>query len=317
MSLQDSYILMTDGTKLYLHRWITSKAVPTCVILITHGMGEHGGRYTQFAEQMNVSGIVVYAPDLRGHGLTAGTPERMGHVSNENGWELLVDDLHELTQYIRSIHPDLPVFMLGHSMGSLLARRFIQRFGDDIDGVILTATGGDPGTLGKLGLWIAHFEIKRLGPNKPSKLLKRLLFGNFNRHFHPRTTGLEWLNRDEREIQLYLKDQRIATSYSAAFFRDLIKGTLALHQSNNLNDTPSELPILLLSGEKDALGNFTKNVKQTYHRFKAMNCQDISMKLYPGARHEILHEFNRKEVFADIADWINQRCNIDAALKKE
>lgn len=297
---------MRDQTKIHVHRWAPANQ-PTFALVIAHGMGEHGGRYADFARWMNDRGAAVYAPDHRGHGLSVASSGQRGHIDDSEGWELLVEDLYAVSQEIRASHPGLPLFLLGHSMGSLLARRYVQRFPDAVDGLILSATGGDPGLPGKLGLWIARREIRRRGVGTPSPLLKQLLFGGFNRRFRPRRTGFEWLNRDEHEVDLYIQDPLIATSYSAGFFRDLIGGTLALHHPANLAATPRDLPILLLSGAEDPLGGFTRDVIRTYERYKAIGCTDVTMKLYPGARHEILLELNREEVYGDIASWIDKR----------
>lgn len=298
--------LMSDQTEVHVHRWLPEEE-PSFVLLIAHGMGEHGRRYAGFARWMNGRGAAVYAPDHRGHGMTAVQPEQLGHIDDHEGWELLVEDLHALSLSIRSSHPGLPLFLLGHSMGSLLSRRFIQRFPHAVDGVILSATGGDPGLPGKLGLWIARREIRRRGVRTPSALLKQLLFGGFNRRFRPRRTGFEWLNRDEREVQFYMQDHRIVTAYSAGFFRDLIGGTLELHRPSNMAATPRDLPMLFISGAEDPLGGFTRDVIRTFERYKEIGCTDVTIKLYPGARHELLLELNREEVYGDIAAWIDQR----------
>jgi alpha-beta hydrolase superfamily lysophospholipase len=297
---------MSDGASLHVYRWLPDSRAEG-VVLAVHGMGEHGGRYARFAERMCEGGLAVYAHDQRGHGRTAGAPERLGHIADENGWERLVDDIREVIAAIRADHPGLPLFLLGHSMGSLLARRYIQRFGAELSGVVLIATGGDPGLAGRFGLTLALRGIRRHGARIPSRLLQSILFGTFNRRFRPRRTGFEWLNRDEREVDNYLRDPWVAKSYSFAFFRDLIGGTIALHQPHQFNATRRDLPMLFLSGDQDPLGGFAKNVVRIRDRYLAIGCTDVTLKLYPGARHELLQEQNREEVYADILAWIRSR----------
>lgn len=296
---------MADGRRGHLHIW-PPKADSAFVLLIIHGMGEHGGRYREFADHLNRTGGAVYAPDLRGHGHTRLSREAPVHFADEDGWELVVDDIHSFVDTLRQRHPAQPVFLLGHSMGSLLARRYLQRY-KDVAGVILSGTGGHPGWQGKLGLWLAKIEMRRLGLRQPSPLLKKLLFGGFNRHFSPRTTGLEWLTRDQEQVNLYLQDEAVASHFSAAFFRDLIKGTLDLHQPDQLRATEKELPILLLSGDKDPLGGFGKAVQDVYRQLVASGCKDVELKLYPDARHEILNEISRQDVYEDIQYWIQKK----------
>lgn len=307
MELHDQMtISASDDLALYTRRWLPQRE-PAGAVLIVHGMGEHGGRYGPFAEALAAAGFAVYAPDLRGHGLTAGSGERIVHFADERGWELVLNDIQTIVRHLRATHPASPLFLIGHSMGSLLVRRYIQQDGAALQGAVLSATQGDPGFMARIGRLMALAEIRRIGPRIPSKLLRKLLFGNFNRAFRPNRTPFDWLNRDEREVDRYMADPLIARGYTAAFFRDLIEGVIELNRSSNFARTPRTLPLLFVSGGADPLGDFAKGIADTAERYRAIGCTDVAVRVYDEARHEIFHEFGKDQVYRDIIDWMTAR----------
>lgn len=291
---------------IHIHEW-KAKKNPTCVVVIAHGMGEHGGRYEQLAQQLTAQGYAVYAPDYRGHGRTAGSKDKFGHLADHNGWNLVIEDFRDIIEDVHKEHPRLPIILFGHSMGSLLSRRYIQLYGDSVHGVILSGTSGDPGLMGKIGKLIAQWEIKKIGLTTHSPLLMKRLFGVFNKKFRPNRTPYDWLSHDTKEIDQYLNDEWVGTTFSAGFFYDLITGVHELNQPQQLLRTPKQLPLLIFSGEQDPVGNFTKGVVQTYNQFLKIGMMDVVLKFYKGARHETIHEINREEVFSDIISWIQKK----------
>jgi alpha-beta hydrolase superfamily lysophospholipase len=295
-------------TELYVHEW-KPLSTPICVVVIAHGMGEHGGRYSQLAERLTTQGYVVYAPDHRGHGRTAGSKDRFGHFADRNGWNIVVEDLRMVIQQVRLEYPHLPIILYGHSMGSLLSRRYIQRYGDTIQGVMLSGTSGDPGFMGSIGKLIALWEM-RSGSTTHSALLLKLLFGGFNKKFKPHRTAFDWLTRDTEEVDRYIHDEWVGKSYSTSFFYDLITGVNELNKRQQLLRTPRQLPILLFSGEQDPVGNFGKGVQQTYDRLCRIGCTDVTLTLYKNARHELINELNREEVFLDMISWLQAKAPI-------
>lgn len=293
-----------DGTAIYVNKWTTSKE-PRAAVQIAHGMSEHSERYTDFASALTNAGYVVYANDHRGHGKTAGSKENLGYFADENGWELVVDDLYELTKIIKKEHPDLPVFLFGHSMGSFLSRRYIQKYGQELSGLILSGTGADRGLLSSIGIMIARLEIKNKGKKGRSKLLDWLSFGNFNSQFKPARTPFDWLSRDEKEVDKYIRDPYCGEVATAGFFYDLFTGIKQLDHFERIKQVPNDLPIFLFSGDKDPVGLNTKGVLKTYRNLKKAGVKDISYKFYRDGRHEMLNEINKDEVYQDIMDWLN------------
>ena len=181
-----------DGEKIFVYRWTPENKSNTKVALqIAHGMAEHAGRYQNFADFLTSRGFIVYANDHRGHGRTAGSIKNVGYIADEHGWDIVVNDTHELTNIIKEENPGLPVFILGQSFGSLILRDYISSFGNDINGAIMSGTNADPGLLGVIGKILAKREIKKKGKRAKSPLLDNLCFGKFNKSFKPNRTDFD------------------------------------------------------------------------------------------------------------------------------
>ncbi|WP_247739318.1 alpha/beta hydrolase [Bacillus sp. 165] len=294
------YFHTTDGHKIHTKKWIEGKS-PKAIVQIAHGMAEHIERYNAFANELLKHDIYVYGNDHRGHGQTSGTPR---YFSEENGFEKVVNDMYELTNLIREEQGNVSIFLFGHSMGSFLARRYIQLYGNEIRGVLLSGTGGNPGILGKIGRTIAKWECKRNGRTSPSPLLDKLTFGNFNKQFQPARTQFEWLTRNDAEVDKYIEDSLCGGIFTAGFFHDLLTGLKIINKKKNIQLVPSALPIYIFSGSQDPVGNNTKGVQQVCNTFQRAGVTNITFKLYEGGRHEMLNEINQEEVYTDIINWI-------------
>ncbi|RAL27088.1 alpha/beta hydrolase [Thermoflavimicrobium daqui] len=294
-----------DGTHIAAYKWINNKEAKG-IVQIAHGMAEHAKRYHHFANFLNSEGYIVYANDHRGHGSTAGCKEKLGHFANENGWELVVDDLYVLTGLIKKEQSDLPIFLFGHSMGSFLSRRYIQKYGKELSGLILSGTGRDPGALGNMGRALAKLFMRYSGKTKKSKLFYQLSFGRYNQIFRPNRTEFDWLTRDEEEVDQFIKDPYCGEIATVGFFYDLLTGMKLMEQRDEMKRIPKDLPIFLISGEKDPVGEYTKGVLQAYYSYKEIGMEDLNYKFYKDGRHEILNELNRDEVYHDIVRWLNQ-----------
>jgi alpha-beta hydrolase superfamily lysophospholipase len=301
------YYSSYDGQELFGRYWLPKEDVaPRAAVQIVHGMAEHSDRYDSLARALVEEGFCVYAGDHRGHGYTAKDVKELGHFADKNGWELVVEDLHKLTAEIKSKHPDIPVFLLGHSMGSLLGRDYISRFGNEVGGAILSATSGDPGLIGSAGRLIAKIEGRLRGKRTPSPLLDKLTFGNYNSAFKPARTPSDWLSRDHLEVDRYINDPLCGAISSTQFFVDLIANVRKVCSTRNINTIPKDLPVYFISGSLDPLGKNTVGVMQVYRTYIAAGIRDVTYTFYEDARHELLKETNRQEVIADIITWLNK-----------
>ncbi len=296
-----------DGTRIFAYRWAPgSKDNIKAALQIAHGMAEHGARYERFAGELVKAGYAVYVNDHRGHGKTAGSLENVGFFAEVEGWNKVVDDMHVLTAIIKKENPKVPVFLLGHSMGSFLSRNYAMLHGGDIKGLILSGTAGDPGLLGKVGLFVAKREAARKGKKTKSPLLDKLSFGAYNKAFKPNRTKFDWLSRDNAEVDKYVADPYCGDVFSAGFFCDLVSGLAFISDNGNVAKIPRELPIYLFSGSMDPVGAKTKGVLQVYNSLVKAGIRDVTYKFYQDGRHEMLNETNRDEVFKDVIAWLNQ-----------
>jgi alpha-beta hydrolase superfamily lysophospholipase len=308
MKSGDFKFLAQDKTEIFTYKWLPDDDKKIrAVFQIVHGMAEHAARYSEVADFLTKNGIAVYASDIRGHGKTAGSPDNMGFFAEKNGWDLVVNDKFELTQQIKRENPGLPVYLLGCSMGTLVIRDYILKYSDYINGVILSGTSCDPGILAYFGKLVAKWQIRQYGFKAKSPLLDKLSFGKFNSHFKPNRTPFDWLSVNEENVDRYIEDPYCGSIFSAGFFYDLIYGVKKVNLFKNIKKVSKNLPILIISGEKDPVGNFTKGVLKVFDYYKKAKITDLNLKFYSGFRHEILNETNRNEVYNDIMEWLNKR----------
>ncbi|MEI2825160.1 MAG: alpha/beta hydrolase [Dermatophilaceae bacterium] len=295
-----------DSTRLHVYRW-SPESEPKAVVLIAHGMAEHAGRYARFAERLTEAGYDVYAVDHRGHGKTAGSVDKVGYFADKDGFEKVVEDLYAVTRTISEDHPELPVFLFGHSMGSILSRAYAIAHSSTISGLVLTGAGGDPGLLGRVGAVVAFAEGTIRGRRSRSPLLDAMSFGKFNDAFKPTRTKFDWLSRDRTEVDLYIADPYCGAVFTTGFFGDLLHGLAVVNDPANVAKIRHDLPVLLASGDKDPVGDNGKGVNQVAEQLREAGVASVTVTLYPNARHEILNETNRDEITSDIIHWLDAR----------
>lgn len=272
------------------------------VVQISHGMAEYSNRYASFALELCKSGYAVFISDHVGHGSSV-TDKNMLGFFGENGEETFVEDLKSLTDIIKSEYNDLPLYLLGHGMGSLIARKYTAKYGYLLDGVIYTGTSGQNPALG-VGIQLANTLIKQNGPYYRSELLDTIAFGAYNRKTEKRTE-CDWVSRDTKEVDKFIADDLCGYKYTVSGMKALFLTLKAVSTRRWYNSIPLSMPILLLSGSMDPIGDYSKGVNEVYKTLKKTGHKYVTLKLYEGARHEILNEINRKEVYEDIIAWLN------------
>jgi len=298
-----------DGLDLYAVCWSPSGMIKTRgVVQIVHGMAEHKERYKPFAEYLTGEGFAVYIHDVRGHGESAGSIENQGYFAEKEGWMKAVDDIHRLGEKAREETSGLPFFLFGHSMGSLMARSYvIAHSNNTLAGMVLSGTSSGKGALEDVGLFLSAVQKLFKGPRHPSRVHHNLTFGAFNKPFEPGRTAFDWLTRDESVVDAYIDDPCCGAVFSCGFYSDLITGVKFISKRDNITRMRKDLPILLLSGEMDPVGGNTEGVKKVASAFREAGCTDVTVLFYPGARHEILNEINRRDVYQDITGWLKGR----------
>lgn len=273
------------------------------IIQIFHGLGEHHGRYERFAKLAVSRGYVVVAHDHRGHG--ANTDE-LGFFAESDGWQLLCDDGLLVNEMIRERFDNLPIVLLGHSMGSFIAQYFAMFQHQHLAALVLS--GSTWPSRAKLipGLMIAYAESWRIGTHGKSALLDKLGFGNFNRPFRPARTELDWLSRDTAEVDAYIADPLCGGPYSCGLWLDLIRAFIRIGSDNEISRIRSDLPMLLSGGSDDPVGGDKGITKLALHYAQTMHGR-LTVKLYDGGRHEMINEINREAFSNDILDWIDKQ----------
>src|SRR5699024_9209745 len=228
-----------------------------------------------------------------------------GYFADENGFEAVVDDMSRLTSIAANEHPNVPIYLFGHSMGSFLTRRYVTKYHHKISGAILSGTGGDQGLLGSIGILLAQMEKRRIGARTPSRLMDKLTFGSFNKQIQNPRTNFDFLTRDEAVVDNYVQDEHCGFICTAGFFVDLLNGIKLVHQDDQILHIPTSFPLLIISGDQDPVGNYGKDIHKIYKQFIANECDQVAMKLYEGARHELINEINKDEVYDDILYWLH------------
>lgn len=301
--MQSSNFTLTtsDGTDVFVHRWLPDGDTKA-VVQMSHGLAEHSARYARFAKRLTNHGYAVYAGDHRGHGQTSGP---RGGFAERDGWSTVVSDLFLVTGRAKQEQPGLPVFLLGHSMGSFLARSYAAEHGDQLAGLILTGTAGGAGALGRVGVAVASLQGRLRGRSRASGLMNSLSFGQYNAAFKPARTPFDWLSRDPAEVDAYINDPDCGFVFSAGGYHDLLSGLASVNTDNLVARFPKSLPVHLASGDADPVGAGGKGVTAVAEQLRGAGLRDVTLTLWPGARHEILNETNRDEVEQEILDWLD------------
>lgn len=297
-------ITAPDGQPIHVYRWEPDGG-PSAVVQIAHGMAEHADRYARLAEALVERGWAVYASDHRGHGRSVPAGEEPGHMG-AGGFAHAVEVLYAVGRRIAEDHPGVPRILLGHSMGSFMVQRLIAERQGCADAVVLSASDGKPPPIAAAGRYVARLERLRLGPRGKSKLLQALSFDAFNKKFAPNRTAFDWLSRDEREVDLYVDDPLCGFAVTTQTWIDLLDALGELASPRQLARVDRDLPIYVLAGTKDPVGDFGRGVRRLVDAYRAAGLRNVELKLYEGGRHEMLHETNAAEVIADLVAWIER-----------
>ncbi|HMI93159.1 MAG TPA: alpha/beta hydrolase [Polyangiales bacterium] len=300
------WLEVEDGAKLFVRVWEPDAAAPKAVVQIAHGMAEHGGRYERVAERLTAAGYVVYAHDHRGHGQTAPSRADLGYFADQEGFMRAVRDMLALSARIRAERPGLPLFMMGHSMGSMLVRLYLfQSEAPPLAGVVLSGTSGRTTELAWLGILLGKGERLRVGPRRVSKLLQLASVGAYNLGFRPNRTPHDWLSRDPAEVDKYAADPLCAFDLTVQGWLDVYSGALAIEREADIARLPKDLPLYLFAGSRDPVGGDTRGGRWLHDALRRAGMRDVTTRFYPDARHETLNETNRDEVERELVAWLD------------
>ena len=299
-----------DGThQIFARQWLPSEGAPKAVVQIAHGVSEYIDRYAPVARYLADHGFVVVGCDHLGHGRTVLSPEEYGFFAEQKGWHTVVGDIRRLRTLMGQKYPDLPYFLLGHSMGSFLARTYLIDWPGTLTGAILSGTGQEPPAMVKAGWILSNLVSKISGPRAHSKLVEKLSFGAYNKQFAPTRTRADWISRDEAIVDAYIADPLCEFLPTAGLFRDMMEGLQYIASKANLNKMDPTTPVYIFSGDRDPVGGNGEGVQKVAGFFRDAGTEDLTVKLYPEGRHEMMNEINRDEVFADLLAWLEDHIN--------
>ena len=281
---------------------------PRGLVHIVHGMAEYGARYARLAAALNAAGYTVWAHDHRGHGdhvSADGAPALRGHFGDTDGWRGLIDDTVRVSEALQASAPGTPLLLFAHSMGSFVAQALLGQSGHRYRGVVLSGSGGPPGPLERGLLRVAHLERRVRGSRMPSRWIQRLVFGTYNRPFAPARTELDWLSRDTAEVDAYVADARCGVPLTTQAWVDFLEGKSTLGHPQHLARVPNDLPLRLIAGDSDPVGEQGAGVRRLLDTYRSAGLTQVSLRLYPEARHELMNETNRDEVTLDLIAWFD------------
>ncbi|MCD6347879.1 MAG: alpha/beta hydrolase [Bacteroidales bacterium] len=307
MKSKEFKLTTSDGVVIHVYEWLPDDISQIKgSVQIAHGMAEHAARYKDFASFLTANNYAVYANDHRGHGKTAGDLSNVGFLAPKDGWNKLVSDFRMVSQHVMGKYKDKPLYVFGHSMGSFIVRQYILDPEVNIQGVIISGTGDDPGLLGKIGILLTRIMRLFYPADSPSPFMDNLSFGAFNKPFKPNRTKFDWLSRDNNQVDKYVTDPYCGGVFSIGFFSDMLNGLLFVSKQQNINATPKDLPVLIFSGANDPVGDHGKGVTAVYKKFEKAGVKNLTFKLFDDGRHEMLNEINNQEVYQFILDWLNK-----------
>lgn len=291
--------------KIHACRW-EPEGKPRGIVQIVHGIAEYILRYDDFAQFLTKQGFLVVGEDHMGHGLSISGKATKGYFFG--GWFCAVEDTVQLIRLTREEFPDVPYVLFGHSMGSFMARTILAKYPDlDLSACVICGTGWQPSPILKAGLIASRSVCKKCGPENPSEFLQKLAFGSYNKRVEHKRTAFDWLNRDNTAVDIYIADPLCGFVASAGLMNSMMEGISYIQNRENLLNMPKDIPIYFIAGGDDPVGDYGKGVKKTARQFSKVGMKDVSVKIYPLSRHEILNELNKKQVYTDVLNWIEEK----------
>ena len=277
------------------------------VVQIVHGMAEYVERYEEFAEYLTERGLVVTGEDHMGHGKSVGKDGIYGCFCEQDPATVLVRDVHRLKKATQELYPNVPYIIFGHSMGSFITRNYMYRYGTGITAAVVMGTGMQPKELLSMSKAIVLMQKLFFGSKHVGEMINKLAFGLYNNEIKQPETPFDWLSRDSERVAQYIADPLCGFTFTVNGFGTLFELISRLHRQEDLERIPKELPVLFISGAADPVGDYGKGVSKAYDSLQAVGLKNMQLKMYEGARHELLNETNRNAVFEDIYGWIAEK----------
>lgn len=299
--------LSKDGkTKIHAVSWKPDSGEYKAVLQMVHGMIEYIERYEPFAEYLTEHGYLVVGHDHLGHGDSVRSEEDFGYFG-ENPSDILVSDIHTMRTLVQRENPGKPYFIMAHSMGSYMTRKYLSLYGAGLDGAIIMGTGHISRAKAKFGILVASILEKIRGGRYRSKIVRSLTFGKPYRKYDLDGKDYEksWLTKDAEIVKEYYANPKCTFLFSVNAYKGLFEAVYFDSCSKNIEKIPKDLPIFMISGAEDPVGDLGEGVKHVYESYKQAGIKEITCKLYENDRHEILNETDKEAVYLDILTWLD------------
>ncbi len=303
----DGYTFARGDASLHVHHWPAADARASCLVI--HGIAEHGARYARLATDLVEQGFSVHAPDLRGHGLSA-KQGSFGHLADHDGWQEVVADLTALVDKLAG--DGLPVVLIGHSMGSFLVQELISTIGDRLQAAVLSGSNGPLSGIDALGPLVTRIARRLSGSRGHSRVIHRMTFAKYNKPFEPGLNEFEWLSRDMDAQQAYIDDPLCGFEATTQTWRDMMVAYQELHTPERLAKIPKDLPLYAFCGDHDLVSDGGRGVERLLVAWQGAGLRNVSYRIYPEGRHEMLNELNWREVHRDLIAWLDEVVPADA-----
>ena len=303
MKIKETTTTATDGKELFTRKWLPTN-VPDATLLIVHGMGEHSGRYADFAKHLTEKNVAVFSFDHRGHGFT--DQMHKGFIPADDAYRQMADDIGLMRGTIKNKYPDIPQFLFAHSMGSFLTMRHLQLSQNRPApaGVIYSGSSGAVSPFLPFGILLSAALKTFLGDTHRSELLRDVIFKPYNNSFKPTRTRHDWISRDPDAVDRYVADPNCGFTPSASFLNHFFKG-LRKTQRHVPFPGPQTYPVLIVAGSEDPLSKPVNGIKKLEKKLSNSDITSVNSLVYDGGRHEMLSELNKEEVMKDIGKWLD------------
>lgn len=277
---------------------------PKLVLQIVHGMEEYAARYDEFARALNELDICVIANDHLGHGESISEQTPLGYFCKDDPTTVVVRDIHRLKKMVQEKMPEVPFFILGHSMGSFLARNYIARYGTGIKGAVIMGTGSQPGAVLGFGRFLTGFIALFKGWKHKSKMVAKIATGSYLKRIPEAGSVYDWLSVRKENVEKYEKDPLCGFGFTLNGYHSLFGFIKDCQAKKTVEKVPKKLPLLFVAGKEDPVGAYSVGVEKALQTYKKAGIENIESIIYENDRHEILNEDDRGKVTKDIADWL-------------
>ena len=294
----------SDGKNtIYAEIYTPKHLKPRAIVQLAHGMIDYTARSTELASFLCTNGYILAGNHHLGHGRSVSTAEDFGYFAPKDGYKYVIEDVHSMNKYLRKVHPDLPIILLGHSMGSFIARLYATQYPSTISGLIIHGTGG-PNPLVGVGKGLAKLIRSFYGERHRSNLIETMAFGAYNKKYPKEEGHNAWLTRDLSKVSGRDTDEFTSFKFTVSGYIDLFTFLGSCNSKAWFKQYPKRMPTIIMSGDMDPVGNYGKGPRYVYKQLMINGSDNVTLKTYEGARHELFNETNQAEVFSDMLEWI-------------